>query len=163
MKNKNNNINKYNNLNKKRINSTKSIKSISLPKNSLKKSFSIIESSKFVVPNKLIKYFDEKQLEKSYIHKLSVLLNSNDKNYKIKRPIINELFSDFNEKNQEFLTKYKNISQDIDKDRVYNSIPREKNYITIHNKLKSAHFPILLSKNFHNKLKLNNLFYFYFI
>ena len=93
------------------------------------KSFSIMDNPKSLVPNKLIKYFNEKATNKIYIYKLSVLLNSNDKKYRMKRPIINELHPDFKENNQEYLTKTKFFSPETNDS---NEAPSNNNNIIPH-------------------------------
>lgn len=80
-----------------------------LSNNNSRKSISLIEEYEVNIPNKLKKYLNEKPLTKSYIRKLSILLNSNDKYYRYKRPILKQLSSAFDEKNKEYLSvaKYK--------------------------------------------------------
>lgn len=94
-----------------------------------------------------------------YIYKLSVLLNSNDKRYKIKRPIINELHPDFKENNQEYLTKIKFFSPEKnDSNKEANN-----NIKIIPHKIissRNAYFPQLNLKNSYSevsKLNLNNI------
>jgi hypothetical protein len=120
------------------------------------KSFSIMDNPKSLVPNKLIKYFDEKATNKIYIYKLSVLLNSNDKKYRMKRPIINELHPDFKENNQEYLTKTKFFSPETNDS---NKAPNSNNNIIPHQN-SNSNFPQLKLKRTYSevkKLNLNNI------
>ena len=120
------------------------------------KSFSIMDNPKSLVPNKLIKYFDEKATNKIYIYKLSVLLNSNDKKYRMKRPIINELHPDFKENNQEYLTKTKFFSPETNDS---NEAPSNNNNIIPHQN-NNSNFPQLKLKGAYSevkKLNLNNI------
>ena len=91
-------------LKKSRIKSTIINKRLMLSNNNSRKSISLIEESKVNIPNKLKKYLNERPLPKSYIRKLSILLNSNDKYYRFKRPILKELSSAFDENNNEYLS-----------------------------------------------------------
>ena len=99
-------------LNKYRIKSTKFNNRLFLRNNHCKNSISFIDEYEANIPNKLKKYLYEKPLDKIYINKLSVLLNSNDKNYKLKRPYINELSCVLDENNKEYLDglKFKNYN-----------------------------------------------------
>ena len=160
------------NSDKNIININKLTKSGNRPPNKkYKKSFSIMDNPKSLVPNKLIKYFNEKATNKIYIYKLSVLLNSNDKKYKIKRPIINELHPDFKENNQEYLTKIKFFSPEKNGSNkaVYsinykNNIPhknKNNNNNYDDNSSRNTNFPYLKLKGSYsevcNKLNLDNI------
>ena len=159
------------NRKKRKENSNKNIIKISKPikltnrpsNNKYIKSFSIMDNPKSLVPNKLIKYFNEKATNKIYIYKLSVLLNSNDKKYKIKRPIINDLHPDFKENNQEYLTKMKFFSPKAnDSNKVEDNDINSINIIPLknNNSSRNTKFPQLKLKGSYSevsKLNLNNI------
>ena len=150
------------NSNKNIIKLSKSIKLANRPSNNKYiKSFSIMDNPKSLVPNKLIKYFNEKPTNKIYIYKLSVLLNSNDKKYKMKRPIINELHPDFKENNQEYLTKIKFFSPESNDSNKASNNNNNINIIQYKNNIsRNINFPHLKLKGSYsevNKLNLNDI------
>ena len=100
------------------------------------------------IPNKLKKYLDGQPLKRSYIKKLSILLNSNDSNYKYKRTKIDELSSAYDESNKEFLTgaKIKNYSQNDESDFQDCQIPNLAKS-SILDKIKEKDFPLFLNEN----------------
>lgn len=100
------------------------------------------------IPNKLKKYLDGQPLKRSYIKKLSILLNSNDSNYKYKRTKLDELSSAYDESNKEFLTgaKIKNYCQNDDSDFQDCQIPNLAKS-SILDKIKEKDFPLFLNEN----------------
>ncbi len=113
-------------FNKDRIKSTSINKKKFLTNKNLIKSISLIDETEVNIPNKLKKYLDEQPLKNSYIRKLSILLNSNDKNYKYKRSIIEKLSSAFDESNNEFLTGEKIIPY-LSKSSILNQYKNREN------------------------------------
>ena len=124
-----------------------------LSSNKLKNSILNIDESKSNIPNKLKKYLNDKIIDKSYIDKLSILLSSNDKNYKLKRTHINKLSSFIDENNKEYLSelKYNNISSS--KKNKLNESSTSIKRLKINQKLPS----LLTSKNtINDNNELNN-------
>lgn len=78
--------------------------------------------------NSFDKIFIEKKLNRDYIEKLCVLLNSNDKNYYNKRFNLGDLVLKMNESNQEYLTRKDFNKKNSKENNKNNSVDNIKSY-----------------------------------